>query len=190
MSWKGRAEKKDGTKMTRLTRLQLEVETILIGLMQTEGWSSRVQADKIVDLVAQTVTGDRVPGVPDRIDPETLVVVSRPIEILKEWRLVVTDRVIAHSQYKQGHGLIRLQGSDLLKVRETPQEVLDYAQRVLNEVKYRPDPIWTLDICETADGLKVLEVGSFSCAGLYACDPEPIIEEVNRLALADWDECH
>ncbi len=125
-----------------------------------------------------------------RIDPETLVVVSRPIEILKEWRLVVTDRVIAHSQYKQGHGLVRLQGSDLLKVRETPQEVLDYAQRVLNEVKYRPDPIWTLDICETVDGLKVLEVGSFSCAGLYACDPEPIIEEVNRLALADWDECH
>lgn len=62
MSWKGRAEKKDGTKKTRLTRLQLEVETVLIGLMQTEGWSSRVQADKIVDLVAKTVTGDRVPG--------------------------------------------------------------------------------------------------------------------------------
>ncbi len=69
MSWKGRAEKKDGTKMTRLTRLQLEVETILIGLMQTEGWSSRVQADKIVEFVAKTVTGDRVPGVPGQIKP-------------------------------------------------------------------------------------------------------------------------
>jgi hypothetical protein len=125
-----------------------------------------------------------------RLDPETLVLVCQPIEVVKEWRLVVTDRVIAYSQYKEGKGLVRLTGSDLLKVRETPQEVLDYGQQVLSEVRFNPDPIWTLDICETAGGeLKVLEVGSFSCAGLYACDPEPIIDEVNKLALKEWEEC-
>jgi hypothetical protein len=125
-----------------------------------------------------------------RLDPEVLVVVSPPIEIIREWRLVVSNRVVAHSQYKEGKGLVRIQGSDLHKVRETPQEVLDYGERVLKEVKYRPDPVWTLDICETRRGLNVLETGSFSCAGLYACDPNPIIDEVNQLALTEWEDCH
>lgn len=124
-----------------------------------------------------------------KIEPETLVLVCKPIEIKREWRLVVTDRVVASSQYKEGEGLVRITGSDLRKVRDTPQTVLDYGQQVLDEVEFKPDPIWTLDICETPAGdLKVLEVGSFSCAGLYACDPYPIVDEVNRLAMLDWED--
>lgn len=124
-----------------------------------------------------------------KLNPETLVLVCRPIEIVKEWRLVVTDRVIAHSQYKEGEGIIRITGTDLKKIRETPPEVIAYGEQVLKEVNFHPDPIWTLDICKTAYGdLKVLEVGSFSCAGLYACDPEPIIDEVNKLAWREYED--
>ena len=123
-----------------------------------------------------------------KIDPEVLVLVCRPVEILKEWRLVVSDRVVAASQYKEGRGLIRLMGEDVVRTRNVPDVVLQYGEQVLKEVKFKPDPIWTLDICETVSGdLRVLEVGSFSCAGLYACDPDPIIEEVNRLSLQEWE---
>lgn len=123
-----------------------------------------------------------------KIDPEGLVLISKPIEIIKEWRLVVSNHVVASSQYKEGKGLIRLTGSDLVKINNTPQHILDYGEDILHTVKFNPDNIWTMDICETASGeIKVLEVGSFSCAGLYACDPDPIIDEVNSLALSEWE---
>lgn len=119
-----------------------------------------------------------------RADPETLVVVANPQRIMREYRMVVAEnKVITASQYK--HGIQNVRSKDV------PKEVMQYGQEVLDNVKYKPDPIWTLDICETDDGrLHVLEVGSFSCAGLYACDPEIIVETVNRLALAEYMDYH
>jgi hypothetical protein len=109
-----------------------------------------------------------------RINPEELVVVAKPKEILKEWRVVVVDhKVIAATQYKEGEETVRNGTVD--------QSILDYAQEIVNDVDYEPDPAWTLDICETHDKLAVLEVGSFSCAGLYACDPKPIVTHINKL---------
>lgn len=108
-----------------------------------------------------------------RADPETLVIIAKPVDIAYEWRTVVVEgKVIASSQYKTFGRVVQ---------RETVPEALQYAQDVLNTVKYSPDPIWTLDICLTNNEFKVLEVGSFSCAGLYACDPEPIIHAVNYI---------
>jgi hypothetical protein len=60
---------------------------------------------------------------------------------------------------------------------------------MLDVVEYRPDPAWTVDICELESGeLKVVEVGSFSCAGMYASDPEPIVTEINRISMREWKE--
>lgn len=117
-----------------------------------------------------------------RADPETLVVIANPQRIMREWRTVVAEnKVITGSQYKLGIQMIRS--------KDVPKEVMQYAQEVLDNVKYKPDPIWTLDICETDDGkLHVLEVGSFSCAGLYDCDPEIIVETVNRIALEEYND--
>lgn len=113
-----------------------------------------------------------------RNDPETLAIVAKPIIISYEWRTVVAEnKVVAASQYKKN--------SEMVRSADVPSEVLNYAQSVLNSVKYKPDPIWTLDICNADGELKVLEVGSFSCAGLYSCDPEAVIAEANRIA---WEE--
>lgn len=111
-----------------------------------------------------------------RIVPETLVLVSPPAKINREWRIVVVDgKVIAGSEYKTD------------SPQNPPNEVFEYSQKVVNFSKFNPDPVWTIDVCETGSReFKVVEVGSFSCAGLYACDPEPIVTQVTTIALREW----
>lgn len=101
-----------------------------------------------------------------------LVFLSSLKRVEKEWRLVVTDKVITGSQYKD---------NGLIEFGNVPDHVIYYATNVLNSVNYRPDPIWTLDICEFEGKLYVLEIGGFSCAGLYDCDISKIVAEVHRL---------
>jgi len=115
-------------------------------------------------------------------DETSLVLISSPANIRREWRLVVTDKVISGSQYKED-GKIK-ESSDV------PQEVIDYTNMVLKKTGFRPEPIWTMDVCECGDELSVLEIGCFSCAGLYASKLGPIVEEASRLAQQDWDEIY
>lgn len=113
------------------------------------------------------------------MEPESLVLVAMPKEIIREWRLVVVNgKIVASSQYKNGDRFERSQGA--------PQYVLSYGEEVLSEVDYRPDPAWMLDICESKDprsknGLYVLEVGPFACCGIYDSDPESVIRAVNDI---------
>jgi hypothetical protein len=119
------------------------------------------------------------------IEPEELVIVSSPAEIKREWRAIVAERrIIAGSEYKTDQSW-----NEETPVETLPNEVFQYAQAIVGSVNYQPDPVWTIDICETNDGnLKVIEVGSFSCAGLYNCDPEPIVKEVNRITIKEWSD--
>jgi hypothetical protein len=110
-----------------------------------------------------------------KLDPEDLIVVATAQVVKREWRTVVCkNKVVASCQYKED--------GDSMRDRDCPAHVVEYAQSVLDKVTYKPDPIWVMDICETSDEtLKVLEVGTFSCSGLYACDPVRIIEAVESL---------
>jgi hypothetical protein len=117
------------------------------------------------------------------VSPEELVVVASPAEIVREWRAVIVEnQFVAGSQYAENGQKIRA---------GIPKNAVAYIQYVLNNVAYRPDAAWTIDICETKDdGYKVVEVGSFSCAGLYHCDPEPIINAINIAASKEWNDIH
>lgn len=110
---------------------------------------------------------------------DELVVVAPLVGILSEWRAVVVDgKIVSASQYKPE------------RVEGIPQDALAYAQDVVTKAKYNPDAAWTIDIAETHQGFKIIEVGSFSCAGLYHCDPEPIINALNEVAVKEWKDCH
>lgn len=112
--------------------------------------------------------------------PEALVVAASAYQINHEWRTVVVDgKVVAAAQYKKGNDFCRITGA--------PSEVMQYAQQVVDETKFDPDPAWTLDICDVNKELKVVEVGSLSCAGFYGADPELIIPAVNAVALKEWE---
>lgn len=105
---------------------------------------------------------------------ESLVVVSKPRRIGREWRLVVVNGdVLVSSEYKPA------------RTGEAPREILEYATEVIRESKYEPQPVWVLDICEVEEGdemvPKVLEVGPFSCCGLYGVDYEKLVRALKGL---------
>lgn len=112
--------------------------------------------------------------------PHSMVVVGQPHNIVREWRLVIADdKIIAGSKYHDGTKHLCYMGY--------PESVGELASRILKETAYRPDPVWTMDFCETKDGeIHLLEIGGFSCAGLYDCDVEPIVDTVSRIAESIW----
>lgn len=107
------------------------------------------------------------------VSADTLVVVSEPRNLTGEWRFVVVEgKVVAGSAYKKSDEVI-------------PDAARALADEVAQE--YEPDKCWTLDVCRTKEGeYFLLEIGSFSCAGLYRCDVEPIVREVSRVVYEEW----
>ena len=116
---------------------------------------------------------------PTRYDPTTLVVVAAPKPIGREWRLIVVgNEVISGSQYAdRGEKLIR---ADL------PQEVRDFANAMLAEIRWRPDPVFMLDVCESNDRLWLVELNSFSSSWLYLCDYHAVVSATSELAEQIW----
>jgi len=43
-----------------------------------------------------------------------------------------------------------------------------------------PEAVYILDVCETPDGYRLLELNPFSGADLYACNKAVIVEAVAR----------
>lgn len=116
---------------------------------------------------------------PTRYDPTTLVVIARPQPIAREWRLVVVDdRVVAGSQYAVG-GVRAI-------TPDCPGEVVAFAAAMLAEVRWRPDPVFMLDVCESAGQLWLVELNSFSCSWLYQSDLPSVVAETRALAQQAW----
>jgi hypothetical protein len=117
---------------------------------------------------------------PTRYDPTTLVVVA-PRQIGREWRLVVAEgRVIGASQYA-------VEGTKCVEAG-CPGEVRAFAESMLAEVRWRPDPIFMLDVCESDRRLWLVEINGFSCSWLYACDLRAVVAAAGELATRAWEE--
>jgi hypothetical protein len=122
------------------------------------------------------------PWVEQFTEPENLVIVSTPKDIKAEWRFVVAENEVITG------GIYRLDNKLLYK-REYPNEALDLAKEIAK--KFSPDPMYVIDICQGADdNFYLLEIGSFSCAGLYECDMVPIVERASQVALKEWEEVY
>jgi hypothetical protein len=120
---------------------------------------------------------------PTRYDPATLVVIAAPKPLGTEWRLVVVgDRVIAASQYaRSGTRDITL---------GCPEAVRSFSERMLTEVRWRPDPIFMMDVCESEGRLWLVELNGFSCSWLYQCDLTAVVAEASELARQAWARSH
>ena len=112
-----------------------------------------------------------------------LMLVSTPKHIKWEGRFVVSKEkgIIASSTY-------RFQGQVAI-IPSVPTETTKFCNHLLKTVDYAPDPVFCFDICQSGDGEPfLLELTSFSSAGLYATDKKAIIQKVSEIAEAEWDK--
>jgi len=114
----------------------------------------------------------------NQINPHELIIAARPINLAKEWRFIcVEGKIITGSAYKENN----IVGSEY----GYSEEAFDLATKATG--MYNPDIVWVIDIGLTKGGrYAIVEVGCFSCAGLYKCNREVIVREVSQAAWKEW----
>lgn len=112
-------------------------------------------------------------------DPTTPILVARAKRLSHEWRLIVANgEVIAGSQYRNA--------TSREEAPHCPDEVLSFAATVLEQVPWRPAPLFVMDICDSEDGLRVVELNSFGCSGHFLADLRKVVEAASEMASAAW----
>lgn len=112
----------------------------------------------------------------------SLVLLSTPKNIVGEWRFVCTKykEILAVSSY-------RYQGL-LTRIPSAPHGATEKCKELL-EVGYYPDSVFCIDIVQDNDGnFWMMELTSFSSAGLYATKKEPIVQRVSEIAMEDYEK--
>lgn len=112
-----------------------------------------------------------------------LILVSTPKNIKWEGRFICSKHkeIIAYSTY-------RFQGQ-VTKIPSVPPKSLEFCKEILNKVNYIPDSVFCLDLCEDNDeNYWLMELTSFSSAGLYASNKIDIIKRVSEIAWEDFHE--
>jgi hypothetical protein len=111
--------------------------------------------------------------------PTTTVIVAPQQQILGEFRFVVAGSVVvAGSEYSW---------AGRLDVRQDwPPECYALAARVAERgCGWTPDSVYVVDVALTPSGPRVVELNSFCCAGLYACNTLAVVRAVGAQALKE-----
>ena len=107
-------------------------------------------------------------------DLDLPIVLALPQEVQREWRLVMVDGAAVT-------GTSYLAESRTGESSRLPAEVQDFAEQVAGSIDVG-DPVYILDVCETNEGLRLLELNPFSGADLYLCNRRAIVESVSQIA--------
>ena len=108
------------------------------------------------------------------VSDDTWCVVAPERSIIAEFRYVIVNgKVITGSQYRR---------DNVLDVRIDTMPGADKLAQAIAEYEWQADTVYVCDIAETPYGFKVIELNSFSCAGLYACDKRKIALAVSEAA--------
>lgn len=102
-------------------------------------------------------------------------IVSSVKEISSEYRFVcLKGKVLQGSRY-------HLNGY-LSTSTEIPEEVLRAASEYAG--LYEPSDIYTMDLCTTPDGIKIVEYNAWNCSGLYDIDAALLFKEIYQYYLS------
>ena len=73
-------------------------------------------------------------------------------------------------------------------IPSVPIEATKFCNKLLNSMDYIPDSVFCLDLCQDNDDeCWLMELTSFSSAGLYVTDKEAIVNKVSQIALEEWE---
>ena len=123
-------------------------------------WRERIAALRITD--APTVTLD------------TQIMICRKKAIYSETRTWVIDqRVVTASGYKVGT-LKRYTSPE-----QVDQRITDFAAECA--AIWSPNRAYVLDVADTADGLKIVEINNLNSAGWYRCDMQKLVMALEEM---------
>lgn len=104
--------------------------------------------------------------VPPTLTPETKVVVSSVKEILTETRHFVVDgKIVTRSLYRRG-GRVHY-------TRDGSEDATAFARECIQH--WVPSRAFVIDVAETLDGPKIVELNCINAAGFYAAEVDKIV---------------
>jgi hypothetical protein len=105
------------------------------------------------------------------LKPETLVQVSKPKEIYSEYRFwIVNGKIVTASLYKRG--------SRIIYDSEVGEKFHDFVRMAINI--WQPDKAFVIDVCDTPEGLRIVEINTINASGYYAADIYKLVEAFER----------
>lgn len=102
------------------------------------------------------------------LTPQTKIQLAKPITIFAEYRFwIVKGTIVTRSLYKRGDRVMYASDVDERFARYVEERLLEWA----------PHETFVMDVCDTPDGIKIVEINTLNSSGFYAGD-------VQRLVLA------
>jgi hypothetical protein len=107
----------------------------------------------------------------DPLNGSTEILISEPVDIWTENRIWVIDgKIVTHSLYKRGRTVHYSPNVDA--------EVLVFAEEMIKN--WRPNDAFVLDVAQTPQGCKIVEVNCLNAAGFYAGDMSKIVMAIEN----------
>jgi hypothetical protein len=107
-----------------------------------------------------------------KINMNLEIIIASPKVIYAEYRFfIVRSNIVTHSLYRRGGKLISDENVDNRVVRFVTQMIQTW----------EPSVAYVLDVAETPDGFKVVEINTFNSSGFYACDVQKIVISIEDL---------
>lgn len=109
------------------------------------------------------------------LTPETMVQVCKPKIIYAEYRFWIVDGQIAtYSQYKRGNRVIYSSNVDNDVIRYASGVALAITLASRSPLPWLPKA-FVIDVCETPNGFKIVEINTINSAGFYAADVQALV---------------
>lgn len=106
------------------------------------------------------------------LDGDTMVLYCSAKKIYQEVRLFIVDgEVVTGSQYKLGRTVVLNP--------DVPPQYLEFARRVIKT--WQPDRAFCLDVADTPEGLRVIEIGCLNSCGFYASNVQKIVMAIEEM---------
>lgn len=130
---------------------------------------------EIIDLANKVLALDEHEIPKGSLRHDTEMMFTKPVRILKEWRLwVVRDEIVTFSLYKEG--------SRVIYRHEIDEDAMDFAKGLV-EANPKYAPAYVIDICRTDDGLKMLETNCINAAGFYEADLLKLVSSIDDFSV-------
>lgn len=93
--------------------------------------------------------------------------------------LIKQGRAITASAYKENR--------HIKKYRMDDPEVYKIAEDYHAKADWQPEDVYVMDLGLVNDGWRIVEINSFTCSGLYKCDYDKVIHELENYAVDTWN---